>query len=92
MFKNRAGLLLNRARMFNNRPGLLLNNGRMLKKRAGPEEAVHSALRLMGTALNSVIDTLGKGQPPDPRVQDQIAQANQIFNQARGYTGRPFRR
>ena len=48
-------------------------------------QSVQQALRLMGTALHSLIDTLGKGPPPDPQVREQIDQMNQFLNQAHGY-------
>ena len=49
-------------------------------------QSVQSALRLMGTALNSLIDTLGKGLPPDEQARQQIQEMNEILNRAQGYT------
>lgn len=49
-------------------------------------QSVQSALRLMGTALNSLIDTLGKGLPPDEQAREQIKEMNEMINRARGYT------
>jgi predicted transcriptional regulator len=55
-------------------------------------QSVQQALRLMGTALHSLIDTLGKGQPPDPQVREQIDQMNQFLDQAHGYTAEDLAR
>jgi transcriptional regulator with XRE-family HTH domain len=47
-------------------------------------QAMRSALQLLGTALQSILHTLGTGQPPDERVRQQVDEVNQILDERIG--------
>ncbi|HEX6097272.1 MAG TPA: helix-turn-helix transcriptional regulator [Thermoanaerobaculia bacterium] len=47
-------------------------------------QAMRSALQLLGTALQSLLQSLDTGQPPDERARQQVREVNQILDERIG--------